>query len=116
VKIAFELLCGFYAAIAAGSASGKFSRNRRVLATMRAAGVKDSWVPWLGTLELLGALGIVAGIWWPAIGVAAAVGLTAFFVGAVLAHARVKDQWPAMMPPFVLVILGAASTYLEVKR
>ncbi len=116
MKIALEVVCGFYAAIATGSASGKLTRNRRVLATMRAVGVSDRLVPWLAVLELLGALGIVVGVWVRPLGLAACVGLSAYFVGATLAHVRAKDEWKVLIPPVVLVLIGVASSYLELKR
>ncbi|MFJ9249128.1 DoxX family protein [Streptomyces sp. NPDC101776] len=36
--------------------------------------------------------GLVVGLWWGALGIAAAVGLTLYFVGVVGAHLRVGDS------------------------
>ena len=57
------------------------------------------WV-WLGVAKALGAVGLVVGLWVPAIGVAAAIGLTVYFVGAVLtvlnAHAYAHIPFPLL--------------------
>jgi hypothetical protein len=66
-------------------------RGRRD-APVAAAGVPVSWLRFpIGTLKLLGALGLVAGLWVPGIGVAAAAGLVVFFVCAMYTHVRAGD-------------------------
>jgi hypothetical protein len=45
----------------------------------------------LGTLKAAGALGLLIGIRVPLIGIAAAVGLVLFFVGAIVTHLRAHD-------------------------
>jgi hypothetical protein len=49
------------------------------------------WFPHLAACELAGALGLLAGIAWPPIGLAAALGLIFYFVGAIIAHLRAGD-------------------------
>ncbi len=53
-------------------------------------GVPRRWWAWLGIAKALGTAGLIAGIWLPTLGLAAAVGLALYFVGAVLTvlHAR----------------------------
>jgi DoxX-like protein len=48
----------------------------------------------------------VLGLWAPPLGIAAAVGLVAYFVGAVAGHLRVRDLKNLAMPlpPLVLAI------------
>ena len=70
--------------------------------------VPMEYFPLLAACEFAGALGLVAGIWWPPLGVAAGVGLVIYFVGAVVSHLRVGDAagiGPAM---FVLALSAAA--------
>jgi len=50
--------------------------------------VPRSWVPVPGAFLALGSLGLLAGFAVPALGVAAAVGLVLYFVGALVAHLR----------------------------
>lgn len=59
-----------------------------------------------GRIEIAGAAGIVLGLWVAPLGIAAAVGLVAYFVGAVAGHLRVRDLKNLAMPlpPLVLAI------------
>lgn len=62
-----------------------------VLKTSAEVGVQQRWVPVLGALKAAGAGGLVLGLLgvrW--IGVAAATGLTLFFIGAVVIHIRAR--------------------------
>lgn len=52
--------------------------------------VPAGWLPWLAAAKAAGAVGLLAGFWLPPLGIAAAVGLVLFFVGAVIAHVRAK--------------------------
>jgi DoxX-like family len=63
-----------------------------IMPPMAAAGVPVSWLRFpIGTLKTLGALGLVVGLWLPAIGIAAAAGLVLFFVCAVYTHVLARD-------------------------
>jgi DoxX-like family len=66
-----------------------FSGNEQVLATMDKKRVPRSWAFPLGALKAAGVLGLLAGFAVPPLGVAAAIGLVLFFIGAVGAHLRV---------------------------
>ena len=116
MSIALVIVGGLYAAITVGSAAGKLTKNEQVLASLTGVGVKDSFVPVLAVLELLGAAGLVVGIWSKPLGLAAAVCLALYFAGAVLAHVRVKDKAATIVPPFILMALGIAVSLLEAHR
>jgi uncharacterized membrane protein len=63
-----------------------------IIPPMQRAGVPVSWLTFpIGTLKTLGALGLVVGLWVPAIGIAAAAGLTVFFICAVYTHVLAHD-------------------------
>ncbi|CAM2832538.1 DoxX family protein [Prescottella defluvii] len=68
------------------------TRNEQVTTSMRNAGAHDSWFPKLAALKALGAIGLVVGLWVPWIGVAAAIGVTLYFIGAVTMHLRAGDK------------------------
>ena len=53
--------------------------------------VPMKWFPWLAACEFAGAAGLLIGLAWPPIGMAAAVGLVLYFLGAIVAHLRVGD-------------------------
>jgi hypothetical protein len=79
---------------------------------MAKAGVPESWMTTLGVLKTAGALGLLVGIDVPVIGIAAAVGLIVFFVGAIIAHLRGRDYslGPAML--FLLLAVAALAARL----
>jgi hypothetical protein len=63
-----------------------------IVPAMQQAGVPLSWLTFpIGTLKTLGTLGLVAGLWVPAIGLAATGGLTIFFICAVYTHVLAND-------------------------
>jgi hypothetical protein len=63
-----------------------------IMPGMAAAGVPVSWLRFpIGTLKVLGAVGLLAGVWAPWLGVAAAAGLVVFFVCASYTHVLARD-------------------------
>ena len=58
------------------------------------------------------ALGLVVGIWWPLIGVAAGLGLVLYFVGAIVSHLRVGDIKGIGSAAFMLVLAAGALALL----
>ena len=66
-----------------------------------------------GGLELFAAVGLLAGLSFRLVGVAAAVGVTFVMVGAVLLHLRVRLAGRALLPP--LVVLGIAALTAAVR-
>jgi len=82
-------------AVAAGAniyaAANDFIRPKWLLGNMSKLGVPGSSLPIMGVLKAAGALGLLIGIGVPLIGIAAAGGLTLFFIGAVITHLRAGD-------------------------
>ncbi len=63
-----------------------------IIPPMQRAGVPLSWLTFpIGTLKTVGAVGLIVGLWLPPIGLAAAAGLTVFFVCAVYTHVLAND-------------------------
>jgi len=116
MHIALDIIGGFFGLIAVGSAFGKLTKNAQVMESMAHVKVPTSLVPVLALLEIAGAAGIVAGIWSKPLGVAAALGLAVYFLGAVLAHLRVKDALKNALPPIVLTVIAVAVLVLELQR
>ena len=72
------------------SAYAKLTHNPQVTATVVAVGFPERFIWMLAVCEAAGAVGILLGLnWWP-IGVAASIGVVAYFVLAVAAHQRAK--------------------------
>lgn len=83
------------------SATGKLMRLPQVVANLGMAGVQPSQFPPLAFLELAAAIGLIIGLWWSPIGIAAAVGSTLYFAGAIVAHLRHGNRsiGPGWLPP-----------------
>lgn len=93
-----------------------FARTDFVRANGVELGLPDSWLPMLGALKAAGAAGLLVGLLGaPVIGVAAAIGLVAFFVGAIVAHlrARVFNKMPF---PGAFLALAVASLALAITQ
>jgi len=89
------------------SAALDFGRYRKILIAMAKARVPESWLTTLGILKAAGAIGLLVGIGVPAIGIAAAVGLTLFFVAAIITHLRVRDYAFGLAATFLLMAVAA---------
>ncbi|MGY3337292.1 hypothetical protein ACVW0K_003391 [Streptomyces filamentosus] len=110
--IAYAVLASLLALAMAGSAFMTFTRNPAVMGNMTKLGVPEGWLPWLGAAKTAGALGLLAGLAVPALGVAAAAGLVLYFVGAVVTHLRAKDR--ELAPALVLTVLPAVALVLRI--
>jgi hypothetical protein len=63
----------------------------------------------VGMLELAGAAGLVLGLFWPPLGVAASAGLVLLLLGGAAAHARVHDILPKIAFPAACAAISAAT-------
>jgi uncharacterized membrane protein YphA (DoxX/SURF4 family) len=72
-------------------------------------------IPWpryrlIGVAELAAAAGILIGLWWHPLGLAAAAGMALLLLGAVMTHGRAADSGKEMAP--ALVALAITIAYL----
>jgi uncharacterized membrane protein YphA (DoxX/SURF4 family) len=68
----------------------------------------------IGVLELLAAIGLLAGLaFWP-LGAAAAIGLVLLMIGAVVAHLRAGDGVARFGPAAALGVLALADAILRI--
>ncbi|MFE4637071.1 DoxX family protein [Streptomyces sp. NPDC056773] len=109
---AYAVVAGLLTLALAASATFTFLRNPSITESMTNVGVPDSWLPRLAGLKAAGAIGLVAGLWVAPLGVAAAVGVTLYFLGAIVAHLRAKDY--NFAPAAVLALIAAAALVLRV--
>jgi DoxX-like family len=94
------------------AATVDFLRPQWVLDNMTKWGGSHSWLFTLGALKAAGALGLLVGIGIPPVGVAAAVGLVLFFVGAIVVVVRAR--WYAHLPwPTAYLLLAIESLALR---
>ncbi|MCX4778293.1 DoxX family protein [Streptomyces sp. NBC_01264] len=110
--IAYAVVAGLLALALAGSATFTFQRSPAITENMTKVGVPESWLPRLAALKAAGAIGLVAGLWLAPLGIAAAVGVVLYFIGAIVFHLRAKDY--AFAPAAVLALVAAAALILRV--
>ena len=66
----------------------------------------------IGVAELAAAAGILAGLWWHPLGLAAAAAMALLLIGALVTHRRAADSGKEMAP--ALVALAIAVAYLAI--
>lgn len=71
---------------------GKYTRAEPIENNLEAADVPRNWWDKLATLEMLGALGLVVGLFWPPLALLTCACLVLYFGGAVSAHLRAGDK------------------------
>ena len=76
---------------------------RPVKVVHETVGVPLKYFPLLAACELAGAVGLVLGILWPILGIAAGAGLELYFLGAIASHLRVGDAKGIGSAGFMLV-------------
>jgi hypothetical protein len=67
----------------------------------------------IGLLELAGVAGVLMGLVWPPIGIAAAVGLTLLSLGAIGFHVRKSDSLADTAPAVIGLALAVATAILQ---
>ncbi len=106
---AYRVITLLLAMILAFSGLGKIRRDRRQVKVIHeTVGVPLKYFPLLAACEFAGSLGLVVGIWWPPLGVAAGIGLVLYFVGAIVSHLRVGDVKGIGSAAFALVLAAGA--------
>ncbi|MFC8716168.1 DoxX family protein [Kitasatospora sp. NPDC057198] len=100
------------AAFLLASAGAKFLRTRHITEQMSALGVPQGLMAFLIGAQIAGAAGVVAGLRWGPLGIAAAIGLTLYFAGAIAFHLRVGDRKGAS-PAAVLTVVSVALIVLR---
>jgi DoxX-like family len=103
--IAYTILAIIMSFLLVGSGVAKLRRDPNIVHGIHeVVGVPLRWFPWLAACEFAGAVGLLIGIvWWP-LGIAAAIGVALYFIGASIGHVRVKDFKHLLTPAVILLI------------
>ncbi|MGX9791991.1 DoxX family protein [Mycobacterium sp. MMS18-G62] len=101
------------AALFTFAASIKLLGVQRSLAIRDHLGVKPMQWRAIGALELAGVAGVLVGLLWAPIGIAAAIGLALLSIGAVAFHLRASDGAADMAPAVIGLALAAATAVLH---
>jgi hypothetical protein len=103
--LAYSILAVLYSAMLVFSAVGKLRLDPQQVQIIHAeVGVPLSLFPVLAACELAGAAGLLAGIRWRSLGIAAAVGVVVYFVGAIASHIVAGDTGGSGGAIFMLVV------------
>ncbi|MFI5714250.1 DoxX family protein [Nocardia sp. NPDC051750] len=92
-----------------------FSKQQFVVEPLERYGVPRSWWNWLALAKSAGALGLIAGFAIPPLGVAAAIGLILYFLGATATALRARSYNTAVFPLLYLIPV-AATLVLQLAR
>jgi hypothetical protein len=112
VFVATAIVSGLLAALLAFAAIRKLSHRERVVRTYTRVGVPDDKLDYLAIILLAGAAGLILGLLWAPIGVAAAIALIAYFIVAIAFHIRANDV-ENLPTPFAMASIAAAALVLR---
>ncbi len=108
MSTAYVVVTVLAAALTSYAAYVDFTGAPWVLDNMDKYGVPQSWLFLLGVLKAAGAVGLLLGLAIPEIGTAAAIGLVAYFVGAIVTVVRAR--WYSHLGFPVMFLLPAAGS------
>jgi DoxX-like family len=113
MSLATAIVTLLLATVLALSALIKLTRREPYVQGYIRVGVPEEKLDYLALLLLAGAAGLILGLLWAPIGVAAAIGVVCYFVVAVAAHIRADDA-SNLPTPAGLVVISAAALVLRV--
>ena len=99
------------AALLVFAAARKLSHRPEVVATYTRVGVPEDRLDLLAGILIAGAAGLLAGLAWHPIGVAAGIGLVVYYLLAIVAHVRADDA-RNLPVPVAIELLAVASLIL----
>lgn len=110
--LAAVIVSSLLAALLAFAAIRKLSHREDVVQSYVRVGVPEDKLNYLAIILLAGAAGLILGLIWAPIGVAAAIGLIVYFLLAVAAHIHANDarNLPA---PVVIELMSVAALWLR---
>jgi uncharacterized membrane protein YphA (DoxX/SURF4 family) len=93
-------------------AAGKLLGHPRMRQSAEHFGIRWPRYRLIGVAELAAAAGVLAGLWWHPLGIAAAAGMTLLLTGALITHRRAADSGKEMAP--ALLSLAITIAYLAI--
>jgi DoxX-like family len=113
MDIAVIALSVLLAAMLAASALRKLGHREDVVAGYTRVGVPAERLDYLAYILLAGAAGLLVGLFWPPLGIAAAAGVLLYFLLAVAAHIRSGDT-AHMQPPATIALFAAITLAVRI--
>jgi DoxX-like family len=108
VFVATAIVSVLLAALLTLSAARKLSHQQRFVQGYLRVGVPKDKLDYLAMILLAGAAGLVLGLVWAPIGIAAAIGVVCYFVVAIASHIRAHDERNLPTPIAFEAIAAAA--------
>ncbi|MCV7287864.1 DoxX family protein [Mycolicibacterium wolinskyi] len=110
--IALTVLCCLLAVALTATGVAKLAGHATTVESLATVGFPTKYTAALASAELAGAAGLLLGLrWWP-IGVAAAGGVVLYFLGAVGAHVRARKG--NVVPAAILFALAVGALALRI--
>lgn len=101
------------ALVAAASGVPKIASTPRMRDEATHLGIPRTGYVLIGALEIAAAIGLLAGLTQPPLGIAAAGGLVLMMAGAALTHLRAGDRTAAMAPALTVGLTAALTLTLR---
>jgi hypothetical protein len=104
------------AVLISGSAYAKLTKNPTVVESIVGkVGFPEERLWVLAGLELAGAAGLIIGLFWAPLGIAAAIGVVLYFIGAIIGHVRAGDTASAALtPPAIVLVVSVITLVLRI--
>jgi hypothetical protein len=113
MSLAATIVSVLLAAILAAAAVRKLGHRDEVVESYVRVGVPPDRLDYLAFILLAGAAGLVLGLFWAPVGLAAGIGVVSYFVLAIRAHVRHHDE-QHLATPLVIELLAVAALTLRV--
>ncbi|MBL1073813.1 DoxX family protein [Nocardia sp. 2] len=85
----------------------KITRRQPYAQAYADLGVPEHWLPRLAAILIAAGAGLVLGLWWAPIGIAAAAALLVYLLAAAGSHVRVRNWRGLPMPVLYLAVTVA---------
>ena len=113
MHIAAAIVSVLLAAILAAAAARKLTHRDEVVAEYARVGVPEERLNHLALILLAGAAGLLVGLAWPPVGIAAAAGTVVYFLVAIAAHVR-HDDAAKLATPVAIEVLALVALTLRI--
>ena len=113
MALVYDILAIVLTVALVGSGVGKLRKAKSIVESITSLGVPLRMFPFLAACEIAGGIGLIIGIWWRPLGIAAAIGVVLYFLGAVSAHLRKRD-FKGMPGAGLLLVLSAVTLAIAV--
>lgn len=110
--VATIIVSALLAALLAFAAVRKLSHRPELVQTYVRLGVPEDKINHLAVILLAGAAGLILGLFWAPVGLAAALGVVCYFIAAIAFHIR-ADDLGNLPTPVVIALIGAATLTLR---